>query len=120
MISRGRGENFYLYFIMIGGHDVFERKRYITKGVAETISPRLHNILWYIIDIMDVSPKDYLQIFKLDQIYVNRDFMQRITHIQKQPEYKKEHIINFKEVINEKIYIIDNGDYSTMLLTYEY
>ena len=44
----------------------FAGKHYVTKGVTETIPVYLQNNLWYIFEIMDVSEKDCLQVFKLE------------------------------------------------------
>ena len=35
-------------------------------------------------------------------------------------EYKKDYVLNLREPITQKIYVIDDGDYSTMLLAEEY
>ena len=42
----------------------FNNKRFITKGVAENISPLLQIIMWQYIDELSL-PKDYLQVFDL-------------------------------------------------------
>lgn len=99
---------------------MFDGKRYVTKGVSETIPTYLQNILWYIIETVDVQEKDCLQVFKLEEINDNGKTKQKITHVQEQPAYRMEHIITVKEAINAKIYVIEDGDHSTMLLPEEY
>jgi len=99
---------------------MFDGKRYATKGITETIPEYLQNLLWYMIEIMDVPQKDHLQLFKLKEINDNGKVRQKITHIQEQPAYRKEHIITVKGAVNAKVYVIDDGDHSTMLLPEEY
>lgn len=63
-------------------------------------------------DLQGVIKLDYLQIFNLsDNI---------ITHIQEQPEYKNTIKNPFTVLEPLKIFVIDNGIYSTMLLPKEY
>ncbi|WP_242984833.1 DUF960 family protein [Clostridium beijerinckii] len=63
---------------------------------------------------------DYLQIFNISQINKSRI---EITHEQEIPEYKAIYEIDGQEIILEndaKIYVIDDGEYSTMILAEEY
>ena len=46
--------------------------------------------------------------------------MQSITHTSEEPEYRMEYLIPSDALITEKLYIIDDGDHSTMLLASEY
>lgn len=43
-----------------------EKKRYLTRGIDETIPLELQLFMWNAIDNMP-APKDYLQIFELTQ-----------------------------------------------------
>lgn len=92
---------------------MFTNERHTTEGVEMTVSLNIQLILWNMIDdLQEVIKLDYLQIFNLtDNI---------ITHSQEQPEYKN--IIKNPFTVLEplKIYVIDNGSYSTMLLAKEY
>lgn len=92
--------------------------RYITRGVNEKIDLPLQLFLWSLIDNLEIE-KDYLQVFNLNRVgdVIN------IEHTQEVPEYKSFIKVNakdleFKEEI--KIYVIDSGVYSTMLLSEEY
>ena len=92
--------------------------RYITRGVNEKIDLPLQLFLWSLIDNLEIE-KDYLQVFNLNRVgdVIN------IEHTQEVPEYKSYIKVNakdleFKEEI--KIYVIDSGVYSTMLLLEEY
>ena len=95
-----------------------KENRYITRGVNEKIDLSLQILLWSLVDDLQIE-KDYLQVFKLSRVgdVIN------IEHTQEVPEYKSSIKVNakdleFKEEI--KIYVIDSGVYSTMLLSEEY
>lgn len=94
--------------------------RYITKGVSESVPKFMQNILWYAIDTMQIKNKDYLQIFELSEVIQDGIKKQKIVHFQEQPEFKDEYIITTQEIINEKVYIIADGKYATMMLDSEY
>ena len=46
--------------------------------------------------------------------------MQSITHSSEEPEYHRVYLFPSDSPITEKLYIIDDGDHSTMLLSSEY
>jgi hypothetical protein len=46
--------------------------------------------------------------------------LQSITHTSEKPEYRMEYLFPTDSPITEKLYIIDDGDHSTMLLASEY
>lgn len=94
----------------------FKNRRYITKGINSSVPLLTQLFLWQCIDRLD-CPKDYLQIFKCS-VY---DGMQKITHIQEEPEYTKEYLIQTDTpLFVGKIFAIDDGEHSTMLLAEEY
>lgn len=98
-----------------------KEKRYISKGVNENLDIRLQIIIWNLIDeLKELMEVDYLQIFRVSQINKSRI---KITHEQEVPEYKAEYGIESKDFILEsdmKIYVIDDVEYSTMILAEEY
>ena len=59
---------------------------------------------------------DYLQIFRLS----GENGIQTIVHEQEQPEYRESVSFEWNEPVNQKIYVIDDGDHCTMLLAEEY
>ena len=72
--------------------------------------------MWHCIDELD-EPKDYLQIFNCSMY----DGLQKITHIQEQPEYKREYLLKTDvPIFIGKIFVIDDETHSTMLLASEY
>ena len=97
---------------------MFDRKKFITRGVNATIPLSLQLLLWQMVDSVP-APKDYLQVFKLSV----KDQKLRIEHSQEQPEYKKEIDIQLSRdemSISAKLFVIDDGDHSTMLMAEEY
>ena len=94
---------------------MFTNKRYLSRGVDDTIPIELQLFMWDCIDQLP-EPRDYLQIFDLEQV----GDMQSITHRSEEPEYRKVYLFPSDKPITEKLYIIDDGDQSTMLLSSEY
>ena len=94
---------------------MFDNKRYLTCGVDRTIPLELQLFLWECVEQMP-APRDYLQVFELKPI----GSLQSITHSSEAPEYRQVYLIPSDAPITEKLYIIDDGDHSTMLLANEY
>jgi len=100
---------------------MFANKRYITSGIAHEIPDEIQLALWIMIDNLRRSTNiklDYLHVFWL----FNQDGKQKIIHSQEQPEYRNEVLIAFhcQPVEKAKIFVIDNGKHSTMMLANEY
>ena len=94
----------------------FKNQRFITKGVSENVDPGLIILLWALVDDMP-RPCDYLQVFEISENGPEK----RLTHYSEQPEYKREYLLKTDTpVFVGKIYVIDDGDHSTMLLAEEY
>ncbi|MGN0650281.1 MAG: DUF960 domain-containing protein [Oscillospiraceae bacterium] len=95
---------------------MFKNLRYCTKGISETVPLLTQIILWDLIDSMDVEEKDYLQVFRLTA----NDKTQHVTHTQEQPPYERTLEFRTDDPITAKIYVIDDGDHTTMLFAEEY
>ena len=96
---------------------MFDKKRYLTRGIQEQLSIPLQMTLWTMIENLTIE-KDYLQIFEFTKI---SDMQIHILHSQEVPDFSSELLVNGnipKEKL--KIYVIDDGEYSTMLLAEEY
>ncbi len=93
---------------------MFKNAKYLTRGVQSEIPIELQLFMWGCIG--SVPEPDYLQIFRLEPMKT----MQKITHEQEQPQFKREYHIPTNHPITGKVYIIDDGDHSTMLLAEEY
>ena len=94
---------------------MFDNNRYLTRGVDNAIPMELQLFLWNCVDGLP-EPRDYLQVFELSA----SGPMQSIVHSSEEPEYRKVYMIPSDAPITEKMYIIDDGDHSTMLLANEY
>ena len=94
---------------------MFQNKRFLTRGVQAEIPMELQLFLWNCIDQLP-EERDYFQVFALKEI----DGKQHIHHFSEQPEYSKEYQISTEKLITAKVYVIDDTDYSTMLLAEEY
>ena len=94
---------------------MFTNKRYLSRGVADTVPIELQLFMWACIDQLP-EPRDYLQIFDLEQV----GDMQSIAHRSEQPEYRKVYLLPSEKPITEKIYAIDDNACSTMILASEY
>ena len=90
---------------------MFDNKRYLTCGVDSTIPLEIQLFLWECVERMP-APRDYLQVFELKPLCG----LQSIRHSSEEPEYHMEYLLPLDTPIKEKLYIIDDGDLSTMLL----
>ena len=96
--------------------------RYVTRGVNEEVDIRLQLIMWSMIDKLKDEESvelDYLQVFKLrregNKIVINQS--------QEVPEYSCTYEIELEDVQLDdeiKVYVIDSGEYSTMIFPSEY
>ena len=93
----------------------FKNQRYLTAGVKTNVSLPLQLLMWQLIDELD-GEKDYLQIFKCS----GYDGKQKIEHVQEEPEYRKEYLLCADTLFIGKIFVIDDGQHSTMMLAEEY
>lgn len=99
-----------------------KNNRYVTRGVNEEVDIRLQLIVWSMIDKLKDKGNievDYLQIFKLRK----QGDLIVIEHSQEEPKYKEIYSLELEDVeldSKKKIYVIDSGEYSTILLPEEY
>lgn len=101
---------------------MFNNQRYMTKGIQLEIPIELQLFLWNCIDTLKEQGQelDYLQVFELTKERVDDVFFQNIEHRQEVPEYSKTYRVSPKEMVNVKIFVIDDGTNSVMLLASEY
>ena len=101
---------------------MFKNNRYVTRGVNEEIDIRLQMIIWSMIDKLKDKGNvevDYLEIFKIrkegDKVVINQS--------QEVPKYSCTYEIELEDIQLDdeiKVYVIDSGEYSTMLFPSEY
>ena len=95
---------------------MFRNQRYLTRGVYSEIPIELQLFMWKCIDRLPEN-RDYFQVFELE----NLGSIQRITHFSKQQEYRMEYLLpTITNPVTAKVYVIDDGDHSTMLFAEEY
>ena len=96
--------------------------RYVTRGVNEEVDIRLQLIMWSMIDKLNDEGNvelDYLQVFRIRKEGNNIV----ISQSQEVPEYLCTYEIELEDIqIDDeiKVYVIDSGEYSTMLFPSEY
>lgn len=95
--------------------DIFDNAKFITNGVEKNIPKLLQIIMWELIENLPLD-KDYLQVFSLEPD-VNG---QRVIHTQEEPDYKREYVFGLDTVVVGKVFVIDDGTHSTMLMSNEY
>lgn len=97
--------------------------RFITRGISDVVPAPLIAFIWQCIDHISATgtTMDYLQIFEFDNL---DGVVLAITNIQEKPEriafFYTEYSKDYTAVIGKKIYVIDDGDHSTMLFADEY
>lgn len=96
---------------------MFDKDRYLTRGVSNEIPLEIQLLLWSMIGEVTVK-KDYLQVFEIEPLNSN---LLKIEHRQEVPKYKKEIIVSNAGINSKvKLFVIDDGEYSTMMLSEEY
>jgi hypothetical protein len=99
---------------------MFNNTRHTSHGINVEIPAEIVSALWTMVDNLKQTgfEIDYLHVFRLS----SHGDEQHIIHSQEQPAYKNEVSVRFMcEPIRQiKIYIIDNGSYTTMMLATEY
>ena len=96
---------------------MFSKQKYLTREVADKVPVEIQLLMWNMIEELKVK-KDYLQVFQLKE---QGQQMLEITHKQEMPEFTQTILIKNIGVKKEmKIYVIDSGDYSTMMFSHEY
>ena len=95
---------------------MFQNPKFLTRGIMTEIPDWLTIQMWHMVAAMEVPEQDCLQVFRLTQTPTG----QHIVHTQEQPPYHKELDILCKNAVNAKIFVIDDGTHSTMLLAEEY
>lgn len=97
--------------------------RYMTRGIGTGVPMPLIAFLWQKIDDRsgESATLDYLQVFKFDRI---ADGLYAIRHTQENPDmtsiFYVGNDLGVESVVGKTIFVIDDGDHSTMLFADEY
>lgn len=102
---------------------MFNNTRYMTRGIQEEVGLDLQLLLWQLID--DCKAKglklDYLQVFELSTETIGGQPIQIVSHHQEEPPYlSTHHFTPIAAPLDTKIWVIDDGEHSTMLFPSEY
>lgn len=100
-----------------------DKARYLTRGIDQELPVELQSFLWICIEQLinqGVEP-DYLQVFELNSRKIEEEcYLVTVKHSQEVPEYCTEYLVNSKQKVSGKIFVIDDGAYATMLWSSEY
>ena len=103
---------------------MFDKEKYITSHANEILPLALQITIWQSIDLWRVTNTslDYLQVFELSTETVGGKSIQVIIHLQEQPEKTETVRIECEgfEPVNDKAFVIDDGEYATMLMASDY
>ncbi len=95
---------------------MFKGKRYLTSQSVKAIPWVIILVLWEMVDGMRVKHKAREQLFEL---YATSQG-QIICHMQQEHPYLYELELPCAEPVSAKVYIVDKGTYSIMMLADEY
>ena len=101
---------------------MFKNSRYVTASIMAEVPLEQQMLMWGILDkfLAQGVEIDYLQVIELSiKMDEKGKKQQLIKHRQEVPSYQREYIVSVEQPINEKIFIIDDGN-TTMLLASEY
>ncbi|KAF0194367.1 MAG: hypothetical protein FD169_1836 [Bacillota bacterium] len=99
----------------------FQGPKYCTARVAAALPLSLQLFIWTLIEqVGSDSELDYLQVFNLDTSQDGSGTIQLMVHSQEVPAYSKQYAIPSQTTLKAKVYVIDDGAYSTMLFAEEY
>lgn len=102
---------------------MFSNPRYMTRGVQESVPLDLQIAIWSLIDRRKEGNQpelDYLQVFDCSVDFIGDRPVQQIIHSQEAPTYSQGHRFAILEPTTTKVWVIDDGHHSTMLLPSEY
>ena len=95
---------------------MFTNERYLTREVADRVPIDIQLLMWDLVERLE--EKDYLQVFELTP---KGSEIVEIVHKQEIPEVTSIYNIKNNEIKSKmKLYMIDNGEYSTLMFSHEY
>lgn len=102
---------------------MFKGNRYMTIGIKEEIGLDIQIVMWGL--IQELSKKkgfelDYLQVFELEPVIIDGLEIQQIIHRQEVEPYSDTKVFSVIKPVSAKVFVIDEKEYCTMLLSSEY
>ncbi|MCS7460832.1 DUF960 domain-containing protein [Paenibacillus doosanensis] len=95
---------------------LFTNPKIVSQRIQFEIPEWTQNLLWYLIESMEVNQKDEIQLFVLSSITVDGEQKQQIIHSQQQPPYFMEHTISASTIITAKVLAVDCQSHSVMIM----
>lgn len=99
-----------------------KENRYVTRGINVEVDLAIQIVLWNMIDELkrkgDIK-LDYLQVFEVEKV----EGMIKIEHRQEVPSYSQTYMLKGMDIeitFKIKIFVIDDGENSIMMLAEEY
>ena len=109
---------------MKGVINVFNKEnRYVTCGIDNYLPPEIQITIWQAIDTKKTLGEtlDYLQVAKFNK---HNDTLLLIHIEQEQPQSEYicylPYVPEYEDLLTKTVYVIDDGDHSTMLFSKEY
>ncbi len=103
---------------------MFTSDRYVTRGVNEVVPIELQRMLWNILEKRQErgDKLDYMQVFELSTEWVDGEPIQKVVNRQEQPFHEEVIYLDHTEnlAIGVTVWVMDSGEYATMLLPEEY
>ena len=97
-----------------------KNNRYVTRGINEAVPQETQFFLWSLIDdqVQNGNEMDYFQQFELKAT----EDGQHVVHSQEVPQWSQATVMAVPRecCITETIWVIDSGDYQTMLFPEDY
>jgi hypothetical protein len=91
--------------------------RIVSKRVHSEIPQWTQNMLWYLVESLDIDHKEDVQRFELSSVSADDIIKKKIVHTQHQPPYSMEYIVSASlQPVNAKVLIVDCSTHLVMLL----
>lgn len=92
------------------------RKRRVTQSINKAVPNTLQNLLWYLIESMEVESMNRVQVFELKRKWHEGKLKQHIVHSQEQPAYRKEVLIGLSRTVEGRICVIGGAGTSLIMV----
>ena len=102
---------------------MFENPRYVSRAIADAVAVDIQQLVWALLDERRKSKEemDYLQVFDLAMETMMGECLQKVLHSQEQPSYENLTFHRtFSMPLTMTIWVLDDGDRTTMLLPSDY
>ena len=102
---------------------MFENPRYVSRAIADAVAVDIQQLVWALLDerVKSKEELDYLQVFDLAMESMMGECIQKVLHQQEQPFYENLTVHRtFSMPLTMTIWVIDDGDRTTMLVPSDY